>query len=205
MSSSAATASRSRCRASASPAAIRTLSRLRDARTASRNVALDPGWRHPQQWPRARSGDPRGRRPGSTRRPSRPRPGPAMPLAGGQGPVSGRTTRPRPRPTPDRPAMPGVGGPATAAGQPRRPRPERPRVTTTTTRWHRCSPPLIPRQTAAMFPTARAPRPPILSCRDLAIRSLCSPGPVAPDASMTESGLRAPRSLLASPDGTATG
>ena len=38
MSSSAAIASRSRCRASASLAAMRTLRRLRDARTASRNV-----------------------------------------------------------------------------------------------------------------------------------------------------------------------
>jgi len=35
--------------------------------------APDRGRRHPRRWPRARSANPRGRKPGSTRRPSRPR------------------------------------------------------------------------------------------------------------------------------------
>jgi len=170
VSSPAATASRSRSRASASPAAIRPPKRLRDARPASRNVRARP--RPASSAAVASSAVSQSSRAETRLDPTAqpPAPDPAMPLAADPGPASGRTTRPRPRPRPDRPATSGAGGPA-AAGPPRRPRPARPRVTTTTPRWSRWSPPLVPRPTATRFPAMRAPRPPTRSWRDLALPS----------------------------------
>ena len=116
LSSSPATASRSRWRVSTCPAVSKPCSRLRAVRTASRNVRARVRPASSGAVAARRSADPRAWIPGSTQRSSRQRPGLAIPPAATRGPGRGRTTRLRPRLLPDLPATPGAAVPARRSG-----------------------------------------------------------------------------------------